>query len=54
VRRHATTPETQRAVLDALIFKCSVLWTMLDVLYHAYVAPKQVPPDAFIPEDQGG
>jgi coenzyme PQQ biosynthesis protein C len=54
VRRHATTPETQRAVLDALIFKCSVLWTMLDVLYHAYVAPKQVPPDALIPEDQGG
>lgn len=52
VKRNATTPETQRAVLDALIFKCSVLWTMLDVLYYAYVAPKHVPPDAFVPEDQ--
>ena len=54
VRRHATTPETQRAVLDALLFKCDVLWSMLDALYHAYVAPKQVPPGAFVPEDQGG
>ena len=53
VRRHATTPETQRAVLDALIFKCSVLWTMLDVLSYSYVAPKHVPPDAFVPRDQG-
>jgi pyrroloquinoline-quinone synthase len=53
VRRHATTPETQRAVLEALIFKCDVLWSMLDVLYHAYVAPKQVPPGAFVPQDQG-
>lgn len=54
VRRHATTPETQRAVLDALLFKCDVLWSMLDALYHAYVAPKHVPPGAFFPEDQGG
>jgi coenzyme PQQ biosynthesis protein C len=53
VRRHATTPDAQRAVLDALLFKCSVLWTMLDALYHAYVAPKHVPPDAFVPEDHG-
>jgi coenzyme PQQ biosynthesis protein C len=52
VRRHATTPDTQRAVLDALIFKCSVLWTMLDVLSYSYVAPKHVPPDAFVPQDQ--
>jgi coenzyme PQQ biosynthesis protein C len=54
VRRHATTPETQRAVLDALFFKCDVLWSMLDALYHAYVAPKHVPPGAFVPEDQRG
>ena len=53
VRRAALTPETQRAVLDALIFKCSVLWTMLDVLYYSYVAPKHVPPDAFVPLDHG-
>jgi coenzyme PQQ biosynthesis protein C len=53
VRRHATTPETQAAVLAALHFKCDVLWSMLDALYHAYVAPKQVSPGAFVPEDQG-
>ncbi|MEJ2432593.1 MAG: pyrroloquinoline-quinone synthase PqqC [Pseudolabrys sp.] len=52
VRQHATTEETQRAALDALLFKCDVLWSMLDALYHAYVAPKQVSPGAFVPEDQ--
>ena len=51
VRQHATTPETQRAVLDALLFKCDVLWSMLDALEHAYVAPKHVPPGAFVPQD---
>jgi hypothetical protein len=24
---------------------------MLDALYHAYVAPKHIPPGAFVPED---
>jgi coenzyme PQQ biosynthesis protein C len=52
VRRHATTPESQAAVIAALEFKCDVLWAMLDALYHAYVAPKHVPPGAFVPEDQ--
>ena len=51
VRRHATTPETQAAVLAALEFKCDVLWAMLDALYHAYVAPRHVPPGAFVPQD---
>ena len=51
VKRHARTPETQRSVLGALEFKCDVLWAMLDALYHAYVAPKQVPPGAFAPQD---
>jgi coenzyme PQQ biosynthesis protein C len=51
VRRHAATPDTQAAVLAALEFKCDVLWAMLDALYHAYVAPKHVPPGAFVPED---
>ncbi|HWM48689.1 MAG TPA: pyrroloquinoline-quinone synthase PqqC [Xanthobacteraceae bacterium] len=51
VRHHAVTPETQQAVLDALIFKCNVLWTMLDVLHHAYVVPGEVPPGAFVPKD---
>lgn len=51
VKRHARTPESQQAVLAALEFKCDVLWAMLDALYHAYVAPKHVPPGAFVPED---
>jgi len=36
-------------VLDALEFKCDVLWAMLDALYHAYVAPKHAPPGTFVP-----
>jgi coenzyme PQQ biosynthesis protein C len=51
VKQNATTPEQQQAVLAALEFKCGVLWTMLDVLYQAYVMPKQVPPGVFLPED---
>ena len=51
VKQHAKTPEQQQAVLAALEFKCSVLWSMLDTLSHAYVAPKQVPPGAFVPGD---
>ena len=51
VKRNARTPEQQQAVLAALEFKCGVLWTMLDALYHAYVAPKHVPPGAFVPEN---
>ncbi len=52
VKRHAKTPEQQQLVLQALEFKCSVLWAMLDALYHAYVDPKFVPHGAFVPEDQ--
>jgi coenzyme PQQ biosynthesis protein C len=53
VKRNARTGEQQQAVLKALEFKCDVLWAMLDALYHAYVAPKHVPPGAFVPKDQG-
>jgi pyrroloquinoline-quinone synthase len=49
VKRHATTPETQAAVLAALEFKCAVLWAMSDALYHAYVEPAHIPPGAFAP-----
>lgn len=49
VKRHATTPDLQRAAMDALTFKCTVLWTQLDALYFAYVAPGMVPPDAWQP-----
>jgi len=43
--------DAQQALLKALEFKCDVLWAMLDALYHAYVAPKHIPPGAFVPEE---
>ena len=49
VKKHARTPEQQQAVLDALSFKCDVLWAMLDALHHAYVSPGLIPPGAFVP-----
>ena len=45
--RHATTRAEQELCLDALTFKCNVLWAMLDALYCAYVSPGQCPPGAF-------
>ena len=51
VLREARTPEQQQGVIDALYFKCDVLWAQLDALYHAYVEPGHVPPGAFVPED---
>jgi coenzyme PQQ biosynthesis protein C len=50
VKANARTPEDQQRALAALEFKCDVLWAMLDALYHAYVAPKHVPPGAFVAE----
>jgi coenzyme PQQ biosynthesis protein C len=50
VKQHARAPVEQSAVLAALEFKCDVLWSMLDALYHAYVAPRQIPPGAFVPD----
>lgn len=51
VKRHARTPADQQNVLQALEFKCGVLWAQLDALYHAYVAPGHVPPGAWQPRD---
>jgi coenzyme PQQ biosynthesis protein C len=50
VRRHATTPETQAAALEALRFKCGMLWAQLDAIEHVYVngAPA---PGAWAPGD---
>src|SRR4051812_45001273 len=53
VKQNARTPEQQQLVLAALEFKCSVLWAMLDALYHAYVDPRMPPPGAFVPDDRG-
>lgn len=53
VRTHADTVERQQQVLAALRFKCDVLWSQLDALYFAYVAPGLIPPGAFIPDGAG-
>ncbi|MER8488759.1 pyrroloquinoline-quinone synthase PqqC [Mesorhizobium australicum] len=47
---HADTAERQQAAIDALVFKCDILWTMLDVLQHAYGEDGNIPPGAFRPE----
>ena len=54
VKQHAKTPEQQAAVVDALRFKCNVLWAQLDALYFAYVEPGWIPPGAFLPEGHKG
>jgi pyrroloquinoline-quinone synthase len=50
VKAEAKTFEQQQAVIDALRFKCDVLWAQLDALYFAYVTPGLVPPGAFVPD----
>ncbi len=50
VKEHARTPEQQEQVLDALRFKCGVLWSQLDALHFAYVSPGIIPPGAFVPD----
>ena len=52
VRREARTAEQQQAVLDALRFKCDVLWAQLDAIHFAYVEPGHIAPGAFIPADR--
>jgi pyrroloquinoline-quinone synthase len=49
VREQARTAEQQAPVLEALRFKCSVLWSMLDALEYSYVTPGRIPPGAFRP-----
>jgi coenzyme PQQ biosynthesis protein C len=51
VKREARTPEAQTAVMNALLFKCDMLWAMLDALHHAYITPGMPPPGAFRPAD---
>ena len=50
VLKHADSPEKQQAVIDALVFKCDVLWAMLDALEQAYGEHGHIPPGAFDPE----
>ena len=46
---NAKTREEQEACVDAVRFKCNVLWVQLDALQHAYVEGN-VPPGAFRPQ----
>ena len=50
VKRNATTRELQELCIEAVRFKCNVLWAQLDALHHAYVTPGLIPPGAFRPE----
>jgi len=49
ILKNARTREEQQACIDAVRFKCNVLWVQLDALYHAYV-DGHIPPGAFRPE----
>lgn len=49
VKTHAQTRLEQQGVLDALRFKCDLLWAQLDALHFAYVTPGLPPPGAFRP-----
>lgn len=51
VRTVPTTRAEQEQVMDALRFKCDLLWAQLDALHFAYVAPGLPPPGAFRPDD---
>ncbi|HRN89806.1 pyrroloquinoline-quinone synthase PqqC [Hyphomicrobium sp.] len=49
VKTYATTRELQQACVEAVRFKCNVLWAQLDALHHAYVVGL-IPPGAYRPE----
>lgn len=49
VKKHALRADQQQGVIQALEFKCGVLWSQLDALYYAYVEPGWPPPGAWRP-----
>jgi pyrroloquinoline-quinone synthase len=49
VKRHAKTRAEQDACVEAVRFKCNVLWAQLDALHSAYVEGR-IPPGAYIPK----
>ncbi|CFX04194.1 Pyrroloquinoline-quinone synthase [Candidatus Filomicrobium marinum] len=49
IKRNAKTRPEQDACVEAVRFKCNVLWVQLDALHHAYVEPGNIPPGAFRP-----
>ncbi|MGI4798363.1 MAG: pyrroloquinoline-quinone synthase PqqC, partial [Janthinobacterium lividum] len=50
IDEHARSRVEQEQVLNALRYKCDILWAMLDALHFAYVSPGWVPPGAFVPD----
>ncbi len=50
IQDHCRTRDEQEACVNAVRFKCNVLWAQLDALHHAYVTPGLIPPGAFRPE----
>jgi pyrroloquinoline-quinone synthase len=54
VKRTAVTAEMQTACVEAVRFKCNVLWAQLDALHHAYVTPGLPPPGAFMSASPDG
>lgn len=48
IKQNAKNRHEQEACIDAVRFKCDVLWVQLDALYNAYVEG-HVPPGAFRP-----
>ena len=49
VLKNAKSRDEQDACVDAVRFKCNVLWVQLDALYNAYITGN-IPPGAFRPE----
>lgn len=49
VKHNAATREQQEACVEAVRFKCDVLWAQLDALHNAYVIGL-IPPGAYRPE----
>ena len=54
IMQNARTRFIQEACVNAVRFKCNVLWAQLDALNHAYVSPGKIPPGAFHPESNNG
>jgi len=49
IKNNCRTRAEQEACVEAVRFKCNVLWSQLDALHHAYVTPGLIPPGAFRP-----
>ncbi len=53
IKQNARNRIEQEACVEAVRFKCNVLWAQLDALHHAYV-DGHVPPGAFRPGEMNG